>query len=592
MAPPRRPPAPQNEAFERAARLHKAGRLQEAEAAYRQLLRLQPGHADALANFGALLRKTGRFDEAVKTLERAVQVRPGHTAAWSNLSNLYRDIGRLKDALDAGYRAIGLAPSDAVALGNLGNALFHANRFDEAKSILQRSLAADPQHATAWINLGNVHQRQCRIDEAIKCYEKALAIDPAGVTAFSNKLFCMHFSTGYTPQEIADAHRAWAARYELALAARQMPPRQIDAGQPVLKVGFVSSDLREHPVADFLRPLLRHWPSHRLALHFYSAAATADQTSQWFKQQASGWRDVAGLDDEALARQIRADGIDVLFDLTGHTAKHRLLAFAYRPAPVQATWLGYFDTTGMESMDFLLADPVCVRPGEEARYAEEVICLPEDFVCYEPPADAPDVGPLPALAAGAVTFGSQNQIVKVTDDVIRLWARVVLGVPGSRLLLGGKAFNDESTRQIFLDKFAAEGLEAHRLMLRPGTSKGKVLSTYNEIDIALDPFPCAGGTTTCEALWMGVPVVSLYGERFGGRHSASHLRAVGLERMVAYDEQAYLALTRQLAADLPELARLRSGLREQMRQSVLCDGAAFARDFLEAVETMWRRKSA
>jgi len=218
-----------------------------------------------------------------------------------------------------------------------------------------------------------------------------------------------------------------------------------------------------------------------------------------------------------------------------------------------------------------------------------VICLPRDFVCYEPPAEAAALSSLPALAkGGAVTFGSQNQLAKVTDEVIALWARVVREVPGSRLLLAGKAFNDASTQEVFRAKFAAEGIDGDRLLLRPGNTKLGVLHTYSEIDIALDPFPCAGGTTTCEALWMGVPVVSLYGERFGGRHSASHLTAVGLEQMVAHDHDAYVALARSLASDLPSLAHLRAGLRERMRTSPLCDGASFARHFEDAVQSMWR----
>jgi predicted O-linked N-acetylglucosamine transferase (SPINDLY family) len=582
---------PLTAAFDQSARHHRDGRLKEAETGYRQVLRWQPTHGDALSNLGALLRQTGHFEEAVRILEKAVQVSPGQAAAWSNLSNLYRDIGRHAQAISAGRRAAELAPRDATVLSNLGNALFQVDAFDEAKAVLERAVGCDPRFPNAWTNLGNVHQRQCHVEEAIACYAKALEVNPQHVVAHSNQLFCMHFVPRYTPDEIARAHRAWAQRHEQPLLGRRLPPRPVDGAAPVLKVGMVSSDLREHPVADFLRPLVKHWPAHRLELHFYSAASVPDQMSRWFKERASGWRDIAGLDDDGLARQIRADAIDVLFDLTGHTAKHRLLAFARRPAPVQVGWLGYFDTTGMDSMDFMLADEVCVRPGEEGRYAEKVICLPQDFVCYEPPADAPPVGRLPAEMTGQVTFGSMNQIAKVTDEVIRLWARVVKAVPGSRLLMGGKAFNDESTRQVFLRKFEAEGLSGERLILRPGTHKAGVLATYNEIDIALDPFPCAGGTTTCEALWMGVPVVSLFGERFSGRHSAAHLMAVGQPDLVTHDEQAYVDLARRLAQDLPELSRLRAGLREQMRQSALCDGAAFSHHFLAAVESMWRQKS-
>jgi protein O-GlcNAc transferase len=579
------------EAFRQGVQAHRAGRLEEAEQLYRKALKLNPSLSAALSNLGIILSRTGRFDEAVSLLERAVETDPNGPNGWINLCNTYRELRRWADAIRAGQRAIELAPTDANALSNLGFALFNADRFDEARTVLERALASNPKHANAWNNLGIVLQRQCQIEQAIACYERTLEIEPGHVTAHSNILFCMHFAPQYTPEEIARAHREWAARHEQPRLSKALPPRAVDPSAAVLRVGMVSADLRKHPVADFLLPLIRNWPKHRLALYFYSTSTTKDDTSLWFAAQASGWRDVAGLSDEQLARQIRADGIDVLFDLTGHTAGHRLLAFALRPAPVQAIWLGYFDTSGMSSMDFIVADNVCVQSGEDSRYSERVVALPHDFVCYEPPANAPYVGPLPALQhGGRVTFGSQNQLVKVTDDVIRLWARVVREVPGSRLLLAGKAFNDESTRKNFMAKFAAEGLEGERLVLRPGNTKLGVLQTYNEIDIALDPFPCAGGTTTCESLWMGVPVVSLFGERFGGRHSAAHLKAVGLPEMVVADEQAYVSLCRSLAADLANLAKLRSDLRERMRGSALCDGKAFAAYFLQAVETMWRLK--
>ena len=578
--------------FLQAVDAHRAGRIQEAERQYRTVLKLNPRYAPALSNLGVILRQTGRFPEALEALHAAVQAEPGSAAGWSNLCNTYRQLGRWAEAVQAGQQATALAPNDGDALSNLGLALFHADRFDEARSVLERAVAVAPDHANAWNNLGNVHQRQCRIDEAIACYQRALQSDPAHVTAHSNILFCMHFTPRYTPDEIARAHQEWAARHERPRMSGALPERRIDQEAPVLRVGMVSADLRGHAVADFLKPLVRHWPSHRLALFLYSTSAVTDDTSHWLASQAAAWREVAGLTDEQLARQVRADGIDVLFDLTGHTGGHRLLAFALRPAPVQVTWLGYFDTSGMASMDFMIADPVCVKPGEAGRYAERVLTLPHDFVCYEPPADAPAVGPLPALAReGQVTFGSQNQLVKVTDEVIRLWARVVREVPGSRLLLAGKAFNDGSTREVFMRKFNAEGLDGERLDLRPGNSKLGVLQTYNEIDIALDPFPCAGGTTTCEALWMGVPVVSLFGDRFSGRHSAAHLKAAGLGGLVVADQDAYVARCRSLATDLAGLGALRRGMRERVGRSVLCDGRAFAARFLEAVEAMCRDKA-
>lgn len=574
-------------ALQKAAALHLKGRLTEAEAAYRELLRTRPTHEGALANLGALLRTTGRHAEARVVLERGVRAHPAYANLWTNLTNVLVDLRDWGAAVAAGRTATSLNPRDATVWSNLGNALFYANRFDESLEACKRATELNPDNASAWNNLGNVHLRQCRVDQAIEAYERAVKQDPRYVMAHSNALFAMHFSPRYSPQDIADAHRQWADQHEAPLLSQALPPLAPLAHGQRLRVGMISADLRGHPVADFLQPLVQHWPSEALDLYLYSASTAHDEVSRWFANRCNVWREVAGLSDKALAEQVRQDGIHILFELTGHTAHHRLLTFAYRPAPVQVNWLGYFDTTGMRSVDYILSDVVCVQEGEEGRYSEKVVRLPDDFLCYRPPADAPPVASLPAAHRSGVTFGSQNQVVKVRPEVVATWAAIVNGVPGSRLLLAGKAFNDESTRRDYTEQFVRAGLAPNRLELRPGNSKLGVLAAYGDIDIALDPFPCAGGTTTCEALWMGVPVVSLFGERFAGRHSAAHLRAVGLGGLVARDLDSYRQLAISLAADLEGLATLRHGLRERMKASPLCDGARFSKHFVEALRLMW-----
>jgi protein O-GlcNAc transferase len=577
-------------AFEKAAILHRSGRLTEAEAAYEEILRARPAHDRALANYGALLRSTGRPAKARELLEKATRLHPRFANAWTNLTNVLVDLRQWPAAIEVGRKAVELQPGNAQVWSNLGNALFYANRFDEAMQACRRATEIEPGNPSGWNNLGNAHLRQCRVDEGIACYERALQADPGFVTAHSNILFSMHFTSRYSPQEIAAAHRRWADQHEAPLLAKALPPGPSPAPDQRLKVGMISADLRDHPVTHFLQPLVEHWPAAQLDLYLYSTSTAHDATSRWFASRCAGWREVNGLSDRALAERVRQDGVDVLFELTGHTANHRLLSLAYRPAPVQVNWLGYFDTTGMRSVDFLLGDVVCILDGEEERYTERVVRLPHDFVCYRPPPDAPPVGELPALRQQGVTFGSQNQIVKVRPEVVKCWAQIVNAVSGSRLLLAGKAFNDESTRLDYLEQFADAGLATDRVDLRPGNTMRGVLKTYGEIDIALDPFPCAGGTTTCEALWMGVPVVSLYGERFAGRHSAAHLRAVGLPGLVAEDLDGYHRLAVSLANGLGTLRELRHGLRERMRASPLCDGAQFSLHFLEAVRVMWANR--
>jgi predicted O-linked N-acetylglucosamine transferase (SPINDLY family) len=578
-------------ALEVAVALQNAGRQAEAEAAYRAILRLRPTLAPALSNLSVILRKTGRLAEARRCLEAAVQNHPRHAASWSNLTNVYSDLNLKREAVDAGRQAVLHAPGQARPLGVLGWALWKQDSFDEARQCMEESLAIQPRDALNWNNLGNVHQRQCNIGLAIECYRRALEIDPGLSMAMQNIAFCMHFTDDYSPQDIAQAHRDWAARFEAARGPALTAPPPMNLAKPRLRVGFMSPDFRDHPVAAFFRPLIRHWPRERFELWFYSEVRSPDAVTNWLRQRADGWVDTPGLDDSALAHRIRADGIDILVDLCGHTGGSRLLAMAHRPAPVQVSWLGYFDTTGMKSVDFLMADTVCVQPGDEPRFTETVVRLPDDFVCYEPPSVLPRIGPLPADSTGHFTFGSQNQLVKLTPRVIGLWARIVNAVPGSRLLLAGRALNDASTCERFAKDFESQGLARTRLELRPSAPQQSVLAAYNEIDLALDPFPCAGGTTTCEALVMGVPVLSLFGDRFAGRHSAAHLQAAGLGEFVVHSEEAYAARAVALATQPEPLRQLRSSLRENLPQTHLCDGIRFSSHFASALEVMWACKA-
>jgi protein O-GlcNAc transferase len=578
-------------ALEVAVALQNAGRQAEAEAAYRAILRLRPTLAPALSNLSVILRKTGRLAEARRCLEAAVQNHPRHAASWSNLTNVYSDLNLKREAVDAGRQAVLHAPGQARPLGVLGWALWKQDSFDEARQCMEQSLAIQPRDALNWNNLGNVHQRQCNIALAIECYRRALEIDPGLSMAMQNIAFCMHFTDDYSPEDIAQAHRDWAARFEAARGPALTAPPPINLAKPRLRVGFMSPDFRDHPVAAFFRPLIRHWPRERFELWFYSEVRSPDAVTDWLRQRSDGWVDTPGLDDSALAHRIRADGIDILVDLCGHTGGSRLLVMAHRPSSVQVSWLGYFDTTGMKSVDFLVADTVCVQPGDEPRFTETVVRLPEDFVCYEPPSVMPPIGQLPADARGSFTFGSQNQLVKLTPRVIALWARIVNAVPDSRLLLAGRALNDASTRERFVKDFELHGLSRSRLELRPSAPQQTVLATYNEIDLALDPFPCAGGTTTCEALVMGVPVLSLFGDRFAGRHSAAHLQAAGLGEFVVHSEEAYAAKAVALARQAEPLRRLRNCLRQRLAQTHLCDGSRFSRHFASALEVMWAHKA-
>jgi len=571
-------------AFDAALALHRAGKLEQAAQAYRRILKLRPGHSGALNNLGIACRKLGLFDEARLCLERASVNDP---QALSNLASLENNLGRFREAAVAAQRATELMPTLAAAHDNLGFALFRLNAIGQAHQALSQAVALDPRSANAWNNFGQVLQRQSRLGDAAQAYRKALELDSSYDLAASNLLFCMHFDDVWTPEQIFEAHVQLGTRFERSVAGQGVKYLRmaVPHGQRP-RVAFISADLCNHPVSMFLRPLIAHWPHHKMELGFYSSVKRPDESTSWFEERADFWCDILSMTDEKAAQRIAQDGVDVLIDLSGHTGDSRIKVLAYRPAARQMGWLGYFDTTGMQSVQYLLADAVCVTPQMEHLFTEKVLRMPDDFACFEPPAQAPAVSALPALSNGFVTFGSQNQLAKVTNAVLDLWAQVLAQEPTSRLLFQAQAFNDDAVLQRYRAQFVERGVDLSRIDFLPGASRMQILQNYGRVDIALDPFPCAGGTTTCESLWMGVPVVTLLGDRFGGRHSASHLSAVGLQGMVAQGARQYLEIVRTLCADMQALSQLRSGLRDQMLRSALCDGPRFAYNFEKIISSI------
>ncbi len=359
----------------------------------------------------------------------------------------------------------------------------------------------------------------------------------------------------------------------------------------VLRVGFVSGDMCAHPVGYFLLNFLAALNAHaagRLELHAYFSHPVADEVSSRIQAQCHVWRQVHALDDEALVRQIREDRVDILIDLSGHTGENRLPAFAWKPAPVQATWLGYLGTTGVAAIDYLIADDWTLPPELEPHFTEKVWRLPRSYLCFTPPAEDGAIGPLPALTNGYVTFGSFNNLTKVSPDVVSLWARVLHAVPGSRLLLKTAQFIEPSVRQDVAQQFARHGITSSRLTLEPPVPRADYLKPYNRVDIALDPFPYPGITTSVECLWMGVPFVTLAGKTFMARQGVGLLSNAGLPDWVAADEDEYVKLAARRAGELHTLQRLRQELRTRVLASPIFDAPSFARNFEDAMRDMWR----
>jgi protein O-GlcNAc transferase len=565
------------------------GRPEEAVACYRRAVALKPDFAEAHDNLGMASSDLGDLEEAIACYRRALELKPDFAEAHNNLGNALKARGGLEEAIGRYRRALELKPDFAEAHGNLGNALRDRGDLEGAIACQRRALELKPDDAGTHGNLGNALRDLGSLDEAVACYHRALELEPDHAAVHSNLLATLHYCPGVTPAALAEAHAEYDRRHAAPVGvavARPGKPRGLP-GRP--RLGFVSPDLGRHPVGYFLVRVLENLRRESCETFCYSDRIAQDGLTHRLQAAAAGWRDVIGLNDERLAERIRADWIDILFDLAGHTAGHRLLVFARKPAPIQISWIGYEGTTGLAAMDYLLADHRMVPPGSERHYRERVLRMPDGYLCYDPPEAAPPVGPPPSLTTGFATFGGFHNPAKITPGVVAVWAEILRAAPGTRLVMKYRGLGDPSVRGRFLDLFAAHGVAPERLDLLPWSSYSDYLAAYDRVDLMLDPFPFSGSAITCESLWMGVPVITHPGETFASRHSLSHLTNVGLTETIARDAKEYVDLAVSLAGDPARLAALRSGLRERMAASPLCDGERFAGHLMSTLREVWEQ---
>jgi predicted O-linked N-acetylglucosamine transferase (SPINDLY family) len=416
---------------------------------------------------------------------------------------------------------------------------------------------------------------------------KALTLQPGLAMAYDSRLLALNYLPEATPAAIYEEHRRYAAQFEAPLQPSWSAPTNTREPARRMKIGYVSPDFRLHPVAFFIEPVLAHHDRREVEVYCYYNNTLQDAVTARMQAYADHWLPCQGTTDEALAARIRADGIDILVDLAGHTAGNRLLVFARKPAPVQVTYLGYVATTGLTAIDYRLSHIDADPAGAERYNSERLYRLPRSLWCYRPPLDMPAVvTETPARRSGHISFGSLNNIAKVSDPAVALWSRLLQALPGSRLIMAGVP--PGSAQQHILARFAAHGIAAARLELHPKLSHPSFRELHHRIDIALDAFPHNGNTTTCESLWMGVPVISLIGDRFVARFGYTLLKGIGLADLAARDEAAYLAMATGLAADLDRLDALRAGMRARIASSALRDEAGFTRDLEAAYRAMWR----
>ncbi len=570
--------------------LRELGRADEAQESCRLALALHPGYAKALNNLGVALQDEGRAEEAVACYRQALDLRPDYAEACNNLGAVLHDLGRDEEAEASFREALRIDPHYAKAQLSLGAAYQDQARLEEAASCYRAALAILPDYAEAHSNLGTALQDMGRLDAAQACFRRALQCRPDYADAFSNLLFSLNYA-----ERGVDANLDEARRYGALVVAKAKAKHRAwtcDLHPTRLRVGIVSGDLRQHPVGNFLEGVLRHLGTARMDLIAYPTSGKTDELTGRIRSCFEAWHPLVGKSDEAAARIIHADGVHVLLDLSGHTAHNRLPVFAWKPAPAQASWLGYLASTGLDDMDFVIGDAHVIPPEDEAHFTERVWRLPQTYICFTPPSQVFEVAELPALRKGHVTFGSFNNLTKMNDAVVALWSRVMIAVPGSRLHLKSNQLAESSVRQAVARRFAAHGIGVDRLILQAAVPRDQYLQPYGEVDIGLDPFPYPGITTTVESLWMGVPVLTLAGSRFLGRQGAGLMRNAGLADWIAADADDYVARAVARAGNFQALADLRRRLRSMVEQSPIFDGRRFAQAFEAALFGIWEERQA
>lgn len=562
------------------------GHMEDAEQCCRRILGLEPDIPAVHCNLGNVYFLQGRLAEAQACYEEALRLDPDYAHVHTNLGDLFKTLGRTGEATRCFQEAVRLNPSLAEAHNNLGGMYSDQGRIEDAFVCFNEALRLKPDFPQAHNNLGKLYTGISRLDKAHSHFQAALRLDPRFSIAHSNLLYVSNYRANSSIESLFVEHVRWGQIHGKESTALLSHGNVPNSGRR-LRIGYVSADFRNHPVGYFIEQVMANHDKTGYEVFCYSNHAIQDELTSRLRAHACQWRSIVGHTDEAVARQIRDDDIDILIDLSGHTSANRLTVFARRPAPVQATWMGYIATTGLKSMDYIIGDRYVIPTADERYYLEQVVRLPDSYLCFNPPDVPIDVAAQPPGLSRHITFGSFNNPAKLTREVIAVWAEILRAVPDSRLFFKYGGFDDEEARTYYRSQFSAHGIPEARLGFSGRGPRKALLNAYNDVDIALDPFPYNGGTTTVEALWMGVPVVCLRGDRFVGRVGESILTTAGLADCVTDSTDMYIEKAVALAADVSHLTDLRRRLRGQLLASPLCDGASFTKNLEAAYRRMW-----
>ncbi|EXB54601.1 putative UDP-N-acetylglucosamine--peptide N-acetylglucosaminyltransferase SPINDLY [Morus notabilis] len=595
---------------------------------YEKAASVRPIYAEAYCNMGVIYKNRGELETAIACYERCLAVSPNFEIAKNNMAIALTDLGTkvklegdinqgiayYKKALyynwhyaDAMYNlgvaygemlkfdmmALSIKPNFSQSLNNLGVVYTVQGKMDAAASMIEKAIIANPSYAEAYNNLGVLYRDAGNISLAVDAYERCLNIDPDSRNAGQNRLLALNYINEGNDDKLFEAHRDWGRRFMRLYQQYTSWDNPKDPERPLV-IGYISPDYFTHSVSYFIEAPLSHHDYANYKVVVYSAVVKGDAKTTRFRdkvlKKGGIWRDIYGIDEKKVASMVREDKIDILIELTGHTANNKLGTMACRPAPVQVTWIGYPNTTGLPTIDYRITDSLADPPNTKQKHVEELVRLPECFLCYTPSPEAGSVSPTPALSNGFITFGSFNNLAKITPKVLQVWARILCAVPNSRLVVKCKPFCCDSVRQRFISTLEQLGLEPLRVDLLPLILLNHDhMQAYSLMDISLDTFPYAGTTTTCESLYMGVPCVTMAGSVHAHNVGVSLLSKVGLERLIAKNEDEYVQLALQLASDFTALSNLRTSLRDLMAKSPVCDGPNFARGLELTYRDMWRR---
>ncbi|KAF8397927.1 hypothetical protein HHK36_016853 [Tetracentron sinense] len=560
---------------------------------YKKALYYNWHYADAMYNLGVAYGEMLRFDMAIVFYELALHFNPHCAEACNNLGVIYKDRDNLDKAVECYQLALSIKPNFSQSLNNLGVVYTVQGKMDAAASMIEKAIVANPTYAEAYNNLGVLYRDAGNISLAIEAYEQCLKIDPDSRNAGQNRLLAMNYINEGNDDKLFEAHRDWGRRFMRLYQQYTSWDNSKDPERPLV-VGYVSPDYFTHSVSYFIEaPLVYHdYQNYKVVV--YSAVVKADAKTNRFREKVLKkgglWRDIYGIDEKKVVSMVREDKVDILVELTGHTANNRLGMMACRPAPVQATWIGYPNTTGLPAIDYRISDSLADPPDTSQKHIEELVRLPECFLCYTPSPEAGPVSPTPALSNGFITFGSFNNLAKITPKVLQVWARILCAVPNSRLVVKCKPFCCDSVRLRFLSTLEQLGLESLRVDLLPLILLNHDhLQAYSLMDISLDTFPYAGTTTTCESLYMGVPCITMAGSVHAHNVGVSLIGKVGLGHLIAKNEDEYVQLALQMASDITALSNLRMSLRDLMSKSPVCDGPNFIIGLESTYRDIWRR---